>query len=153
MENLIVAKSRHVLVVTTAISAVVASGCYLCPEVPTPERNCGADDPRVGLTAEFINTFIHNVHGTARIVDNCTIVIEGFIYDGLGLDVRVVGVVHNDFGHPTVLTPNIVRAGGYQGETLTVKLPEGVTLDDCETISIMCVPITTSFAHAAFRWN
>jgi hypothetical protein len=43
----------------------------------------------VGQTGEFVDTFIHNVHGTARIVDNCTSVIENFTYDGIGLDVRV----------------------------------------------------------------
>jgi hypothetical protein len=125
-----------------------------CPAVPDPaayQSGCGSDDARVGQTAEFVNTFIHNVHGTARIVDNCTIVIENFTYDGIGLDVRVVGIANGDASNPTVLTADIRRPGGYNNETLTVPLPEGVTLDDCDQLSIMCIPFKFSFGYATFE--
>jgi len=127
------------------------SGCLSFPDPAPPQSDCDADDPRVGQTAEFVDTFIHNVHGTARIADNCTIVIENFTYDGIGLDVRVVGVVDGDFANPTILTSDIRRDGGYSNETLEIPLPEGVTLDDVPTISIMCVPFTYSFGHGTFQ--
>jgi len=131
--------------------ALLLSSCAAVPEVGPPQGDCAADDPRIGRTAELENTFIHGIQGTARIVSNCTIVIENFFYDGIGFDVRIVGVKDGDFANPTVLSPgNLVRAGGYTDQTLTVTLPEGVTLDDVPTISVMCVPFRFSFGAGTF---
>jgi hypothetical protein len=138
-------------VLALLVLTLAVGGCPTFPDPATPQTGCDADDPRVGQAAEFTNTFIHNVHGTARIVDNCTIVIENFTYDGIGLDVRVVGIVDGDFSNFTILTSDIRRAGGYTDETLEVPLPEDVTLDDAPTISIMCVPFSFSFGHATFQ--
>jgi hypothetical protein len=144
------AECRRPTLIVMAL-ALLAGGCLSFPDPAPPQTDCGADDPRVGQTAELTDTFIHNVHGTARIVDNCTIVIENFTYDGIGLDVRVVGVVDEDFSNPTILTADIRRVGGYDNETLQIPLPEGVTLDDVPTISIMCVPFTFSFGDGTFE--
>jgi len=114
-------------------------GCTYTPDPDGYQGDCAADDPRVGYVAELTNRFIHGVSGTARIVDNCTIVIENFYYDGLAADPRWVGVV-GDWEKVTVLSPTQLRPGGYVNETLTIKLPEGVTLDDVPMISLCCMP-------------
>ncbi|MBP7937022.1 MAG: DM13 domain-containing protein [Phycisphaerae bacterium] len=122
-----------------------------CSQALQPaQSHCGSDDPRVGYIAELKNRFIHGVSGTARIVDNCTIVIEDFTFDGLGVPPAVVGIKDNDFAHPVVLLDNIFRLGGYHNETLTVPLPEGVTLDDVPRISISCVAGTKLFGNGNF---
>lgn len=113
-------------------------GCANHPLPDPPQTNCSADDPRVGEIAE-LNGRMHGISGIARIVDNCTIVIEHFNYDGIAVDARVVGIVNYDFKNVIVLTGPIMRAGGYHDETLVVPLPEGVTLDDVPVISIDCL--------------
>ncbi len=124
-----------------------AAGCYPSPE--PPQQSCGSDDPRVGYIAE-LTTRMHGVSGTARIVDNCTIVIENFNWDGLGVRPAVVGVTRNDFENPVILRDDIFRLGGYHNETLPVPLPEGVTLDDVPMISIDCLGGSAVFGYGNF---
>lgn len=131
-----------------ALLATVLCGCGTVPS--GSQGDCGADDPRVGYIAELTNRFIHNVSGTARIVDNCTIVIENFTFDGLGVPPAVVGIVNEDFGNPIILLGNIFRPGGYENETLVVPLPEGVTLDDVPMISISCLGGVAAFRYGNF---
>jgi hypothetical protein len=126
------------------IALTVACGCTVMPDPPASQSNCGSDDPRVGQIAGLTNRFIHGISGTARIVDNCTIEIDHFTYDGLAVDARVVGVKNDDYAHVAVLTSKL-RA--YHDETLVVPLPEGVTLDDVPTISISCVAGTLAFGQ------
>jgi hypothetical protein len=127
------------------------TGCSVVPQPPPPASGCGSDDPRVGQTAELSNSF-HGIRGTARIADNCTIVISGFYYDGTGIDVRFVGIRNGDFQDYVVLSQeNLVRQDPYVNETLTVTLPEGVTLDDVPTISVFCVPFRFSFGEGTFQ--
>lgn len=124
-------------------------GCVSDPVPTTTQNGCGADDPRVGYIAE-LNSRLHGVSGTARIIDNCTIAIEHFNYDGIALDSRVVGVVNGDFKNVIVLSGPLMRAEGYTDETLLVPLPEGVTLDDVPVISISCLPGIDIFGEANF---
>lgn len=123
-----------------ALLAASVCGCVY-HVVPTEfQEDCAADDPRVGQVAELTNRFIHGVRGTARIVNNCTIVIEHFYYDGIAADSRWVGVVNEDWANATVLSGPQMRAGGYVDETITIHLPVGVTLDDVPMISLTCLP-------------
>lgn len=122
--------------------SVVVYGCVTHP-IPTEfQENCAADDPRVGQVAELTNRFIHGVRGTARIVDNCTIVVENFYYDGIAADARWIGVQNLEYEglkNAVILSGPQMRAGGYVNETIEIKLPEGVTLDDVPIISLCCL--------------
>ena len=132
--------------------AALIAGCPVT-QAPAPgQTGCAADHPKVGMTA-VIEGISHGVAGTARIVDNCTIVIEHFYYDGIALDPHVVGGKADD-SDLIVLSESIFRLGGYQDETLTVTLPEGVTLDDIERIGIACIPLGVfplSFGAGTFQ--
>ncbi len=130
-----ICKTLHV-----ALLAVAFCGCVYHPIPSEVQEECGADSPRVGQVAELTNRFIHGISGTARIVDNCTIVVENFYYDGIAADARFVGVVNNDWTDIAVLTGPMMRAGGYQNERIVISLPKGVTLDDIEMISLCCLP-------------
>ena len=145
--------SKHLSSVILSSAILLLSGaCDVVSQLSAPASSCGANDPRVGQTAELINTFIHGIQGTARIVDNCTIVINNFNYDGMGIDVRIVGILNGDLQNPVILSQeNLVRLEPYVNETLTVALPEGVTLDDVPTISVFCVPFKFSFGEGTFE--
>ncbi len=132
------------------MALLIAAGCRSVPDPASPQANCGTDDPRIGMTAP-LTTRLHGVQGTARIVDNCTIVIENFSYDGIGIDVRVVGVRNGDIAGGIPLTGDIRRPQGYSNETLTVPLPQGVTLDDVPEIAIVCVTFNVNFGEGQFR--
>lgn len=137
---------------TLGISSLALLACIgACTPTPDPESSqCGATDPRVGHVAELTDRFIHGVSGRARIVDNCTIVIENFNFDGLGVPPAVVGIKNEDFSKPVVLLDNIFNAGGYRNATLVVPLPDGVTLDDVPMISISCMGGVAAFGYGNF---
>jgi mono/diheme cytochrome c family protein len=110
---------------------------------------CEATHPRVGQTATLSMDF-HRTTGTARIVDDCTIVIEDFGYDGTGIDVRFYGALGRDYDAGFPISEDLLRSGGYSGETLTLTLPEGRTLDDMDSISLWCVDVGVSFGDGVF---
>ena len=96
------------------------AGCA-APDPGPPQVGCADDDPRVGQSA-VLETRFHSVSGTATIVDNCTIVIENFTYDGGGLDVRVYGAADTTFEDGVVLSEELRKAGGYDNETLAAGI-------------------------------
>lgn len=90
--------------------------------------SCDSSSPFVGQTAVLEQHF-HGVSGTAQIVDDCTIEIRDFRFDGGGLDVHVYGASDPAFQSGIVLSDDLRRLGGYAGETLTVHLSDGVRGD------------------------
>jgi hypothetical protein len=133
-----------------SLFAFLLAGCPTAPTIDQTQEDCQATHARVGQAAELTTRF-HDVSGTARIVDDCTIVIENFTYDGDGVDVRVYVADNAAFENGVVLTNDLRRDGGYDNETLTVKLPVGVTLDDTEYISIWCYSVSMSFGDGRFQ--
>jgi hypothetical protein len=113
--------------------------------------SCASTHARVGHTATLSNLF-HNVSGTAVIIDNCTIEIRNFTFDGGGINVHVYAGTNQQF-HTTQggfsLKSGLVGTAFNNG-TLSITLPAGVTLDDFDSISIWCVPVGVSFGHGQF---
>ena len=93
----------------------------------------------------------NRVGGTATIVDNCTIQIDNFNFDGGGIDVRIYGGLNGNYDDGFSMGTNLVRSSGYFGETLTVQLPPGRTLDEVDGISVWCIPIEVSFGEGTFE--
>jgi hypothetical protein len=137
-------------ILLAGIGALLISGCgNQVPNVIGVQTGCGATHPKVGRQA-VLRGYLHGIRGTATMVDDCTIVIENFSYDGIGLDVRVVGARadENVATGGVILTDNIRRV--YVNETITVKLPAGVTLDDIDQIGIICKSFDIDFADGWF---
>ena len=128
---------------------------------PVNTGNNGGSDPgastctnthaNVGLSATLTSRF-HNVSGVATIIDDCTIQLTQFNYDGGGIDVQVYA------GKDLQFLPSqggfSIKSGllgtAYNNGTLTITLPDGVTLDDFDSISIWCVPVGQSFGDVDF---
>ena len=115
-----------------------------------PAVACGASDPRVGKSAA-LRGYFHRVSGNVRIVDDCTLAIDNFTYDGGGLDVRVYAGRDRSFENGISLTGDIRRFGGYRNETLLVPLPAGVTLDDVRAVAIWCLAVNVNFGDAVLQ--
>lgn len=110
---------------------------------------CPDTDPRVGWRATFA-THHHGVAGTAEIRDDCTIVVSDFTYDGTGLDVRFYGGKDGDYAGGFALSDDLLRPGGYSGETLVLTLPEDRTLGDLDGLSVWCVDVGIDFGSGLF---
>lgn len=119
------------------------------PPMDAGPSNCGSTHPKIGQTAQ-LSTFAHQVSGTATIVDDCTIEVSMFNFDGTGIDVRFYGGLGGDYDNGFSMSGDLRRSGGYQGETVRATLPDGQTLDDLDGISVWCVPVGVSFGDGQF---
>lgn len=113
-------------------------------------RTCAQTSPKIGQTAE-LTTHFHGVRGTAEIVDDCTIVLSDFYFDGSGIDVQIYAGQGGRYAQGFSTSGNLVRRGGYEGETLTLTLPENRTLDQLDGISVWCVAVGVDFGSGMFR--
>jgi mono/diheme cytochrome c family protein len=116
---------------------------------PDAGDDCGTTHPLVGQSAELSNQF-HGVSGTATVIDDCTIEITSFNYDGGGIDVRVYGGLGGNYTAGFAMTDDLLRAGGYSDETIIARLPDSKTFDDLDGISIWCVAVGQSFGEAKY---
>lgn len=114
-----------------------------------PTRACDATHPRVGQVAELA-THHHDTAGTATILDDCTVQVTGFTYDGTGLDVRFYGALGEDWASGFAMTDDLRRDGGYADETLTFSVPPEQTLDDLDGLSLWCIDAAVSFGDGVF---
>ena len=135
----------------TFLALFIPLGCTSGTIEPlAPARtNCAAEHPLVGAAA-LLQTHHHEVTGVATVLDDCTVEIEGFVFDGQGLDVRAVLSDEPDFGSYDVISEDLRTDGPYDGATLTLPLREGMTWDGVTHLSIWCVPAGTSFGDGAF---
>ncbi|MEZ4385735.1 MAG: DM13 domain-containing protein [Nannocystaceae bacterium] len=111
--------------------------------------DCPSTSARIGWVAELSNNF-HGVGGAAEIVDDCTVVISDFTYDGTGIDVRIYGAQGGDYDGGFAMTGDLLKAGGYDGVTLVATLPEGESMDALDGISVWCVDVGVDFGSGAF---
>lgn len=112
-------------------------------------RTCAATHAKVGQTTT-LSERAHGVKGSARIVDDCTIVLEGFSYDGGGIDVRIYAAQAADYDNGYPISPNILGTP-YSNGSLTVQLPVDKTLDDLDGVSVWCVAASFSFGDGLFQ--
>jgi mono/diheme cytochrome c family protein len=113
-------------------------------------RPCEATHPSIGQVAE-LQTFAHQVSGTAVIIDDCTIRLDDFVFDGAGINVRFYGGVDGDYRSGFSMSEqDLRRPDGYDRETVFAQLPEGRTLDELNGISVWCVPVAASFGDGLF---
>ncbi len=107
-------------------------------------RDCGTTHSKVGQTGAF-STFAHQVSGFATIVDDCTIELTNFFFDGQGINVQLYGALNGNYAGGFSMSEDLRQQGGYQDVTLRFQLPEDKTLDDLDGVSIWCVPVGASF--------
>ena len=117
----------------------------------TPLRECDSTHEKIGQTAE-LTPFAHGVGGTATIVDDCTIEVTSFDFDGQGINVRFYSGLGGDFDSGFSMSEmDLRRNPGYADETVFAQLPDGRTLDELDAISVWCVPVGVSFGDGQFQ--
>lgn len=113
--------------------------------------------PKVGEVATFTNYFQHGIAGTAHIVNNRTIELRNFYYDGGGPAV-VVSVAPLPYPIPsqqlawgTAISGYIGNSPAYVNTNLTFTLPDGLDLDEVNYISIWCEDFYADFGSGMFQ--
>jgi mono/diheme cytochrome c family protein len=112
---------------------------------------CTSSDPHVGWIADLgINTGEGQVSGKAVIVDDCTLELRDFSYDGNGIDVRVYGAKTQDFKDGFIMGDDLLGKV-FKKQTLRVKLPADKTLNDLSWVGIWCIPAKANFGSGQFK--
>ena len=118
------------------------------PGVPAAPAACEKTNAKVGQVAT-LSTRSHGVSGKVVVVDNCTLEIRNFNYDGGGLSkVFVYGGKAGNYlaGFPV---GNNLRGTSFANQTLTVKLSAG-DLDKMDGVSIWCTDANANFGDGLF---
>lgn len=114
------------------------------------QGECGSTDQRIGSSATF-STLAHEVAGTVTIIDDCTLEITGFNYDGQGPAVYFYAARDADYlSENAFVLGDQLNGPRYTNETIRLKLPENRTLADMNTISVWCVDFRANFGEAVF---
>ena len=129
------------------------------PDAGTPPSDsCTSTSPRIGQMAS-LRTLQHGVSGTAEIIDDCTIRISNFNYDGQGVDVEFyasgnIAEFARNGGNYYSITPgrNFLRQSQpYVNEEVIITLPTGRSIDSVGAISLWCVDFAIDFGSGSFQ--
>lgn len=129
---------------------MLATALALAATPAHAQEACAATHAKVGQVAD-LRRIMHQVGGTATIVDDCTVEIRDFTYDGRGIDVRIYGATDGRFSRGFAMTDDLVRRKPYTGDTLIARLPAGKTWDDVDSLSVWCVDFNVDFGSGVFR--
>ncbi len=109
---------------------------------------CTKSSAKIGHIAT-LSTRSHNVKGQAKIIDDCTLEITNFSYDGGGLSkVFVYGARGGNYATGFPIGPNL-KGTVFNNQTLRVTLQVG-DLDKLDGISIWCTDANANFGDGIF---
>lgn len=110
--------------------------------------DCTSSHSLVGTTATF-DTFFHEVSGTVRVLDDCTLEITNFTYDGLGPSVYFYAGQNRVYeGRDVFFFPFLLTGTVFDNARLRLRIPEGKTLDDFNSLSVWCFDVRVNFGDA-----
>lgn len=133
---------------TSAPATAATSGVAVMPVADTTQLACDKTHSRVGQVAT-LSTRSHGVSGKATVIDNCTLEIRNFSYDGGGLSkVFVYGGKAGNYVAGFPIGVNL-RGTVFANQTLTVALNAG-DLDRLDGISIWCSDANANFGDGKF---
>ncbi len=113
-------------------------------------RSCTKTHSLVGASAAFSMLF-HDVAGNAEVLDDCTIEITNFFYDGLGPQVYFYAAkARNYSGSDAIILGERLNGTVFSNDVIRLKLPEGTTLDDIDSISVWCAEVGINFGDVVF---
>jgi len=114
-----------------------------------PGGGCTTNHAMVGWVAT-LSMVSHNVSGQATIIDDCTVRLDNFNYDGGGLpDVFVYGGLNANYVDGFAIGDNLFGTPSTDA-SLIMTLPQSRTLDDFNGISVWCVAARVDFGSGLF---
>jgi Electron transfer DM13 len=142
-EQAVAASTAPVTTTATVVATTPAT-----PATPGTLAACEKTNAKVDQVAT-LSTRSHGVSGKVVVVDNCTLQIRNFNYDGGGLSkVFVYGGKAGNYvaGFPV---GNNLRGTSFANQTLTVTLSAG-DLDKMDGISVWCADANANFGDGVF---
>jgi len=114
-------------------------------------EDCTSAHPLVNSTAE-LSMLEHGVSGTIKVINDCVIEVSNFNYDGGGPDVFFYAAADRAYGADSFMISE-PRLNGQQwvNDTVTLKIPEGKTLDDFNGLSVWCFRFGINFGDGFFN--
>ena len=106
--------------------------------------DCSADHPFVGRSAE-LSTIAHGVSGTVTVLDDCTLEVTNFNYDGGGPAVFFFAAIDGDYRNYSAIIGPRLNGQRWVNNTLLLPIPEGTTLDDFNSLSVWCQDFNVNF--------
>lgn len=129
---------------------VTEDGLGINLSVQDSQSNCSSTHPKVGTKAN-LSTITHDVSGELEIIDDCTIKIKGFNFDGGGIEVKMYAGVNGNYDNGPELSLDFYSPGvGFNNQDVFFRLPNGVTLDDFNGVSVWCTAVGISFGDTTF---
>ncbi len=114
-----------------------------------PPYECTSDHNRVGQFASLSNR-AHGVSGDAQIVNDCTVRLTNFNYDGGGLpDVFIYSGENGNYTAGTALSDNIYGLP-FENGVLNIFIPSIGQLNQLDGISVWCVRAGVDFGSGEF---
>jgi hypothetical protein len=138
------------LVATALVGCGGGGASSTTPTAANPgAQTCAKTSAKIGQVAT-LQTRAHAVAGTATIIDNCTIELRNFSYDGGGLpDVFAYGGKAGNYAAGFAFGKNLFGTR-LTNATVTLTLKDG-DLDNLDGISIWCIRAGVSFGDGLFR--
>ena len=114
--------------------------------------NCEKTHEKIGQSG-FFNTLAHNVAGKATIIDDCTIQITQFDYDGGGPDVYFYAAKNHEYASDEAFAiSQMINGQSYENAEFILTLPTNKSLDDLTGLSVWCVDFDANFGQMEFSF-
>ncbi|MCO4800139.1 MAG: DM13 domain-containing protein [Colwelliaceae bacterium] len=111
---------------------------------------CDKTHSSVGYFGYF-ETLAHGVSGRAEIIDDCTIKVTEFYYDGQGPDVFFYAAIDHKYAESDAFAiSQAIQGPAYENAEFVLRLPNGKTLDDLNSLSVWCVDFDANFGQLLF---
>jgi Electron transfer DM13 len=130
-----------------AINTVLISAEMAQNNLLTSLSGCTKNHSTIGQIAT-LSTRAHGVTGKATIINDCTIKITNFSFDGGGLDVLFYGGINGNYKAGIPLGEQLVGKKFNQA-TYLISLRKG-DLDKLNSLSVWCVDVDVSFGDGNF---
>jgi hypothetical protein len=112
--------------------------------------NCAKTHSKVGYYGSF-ESLAHNVSGRAEFIDDCTIKITEFNYDGGGPEVYFYGAIdHKYIESGAFAIGQKINGIVYNNDEVILRIPDNKTLDDITGISVWCADFNANFGQVTF---
>jgi hypothetical protein len=116
----------------------------------TNTRSCDSETSKAGYVGDFSN-LAHGVSGSAKVIDNCTIEITMFNFDGQAPNVQFYAGNNVTFtGSEAFAIGGRIDGTRYVNQTVVLRIPNGKTVEDFDSLSVWCVEFGADFGNLRF---
>lgn len=118
--------------------------------VNTMGGTCADSDHELVGKVATLSTLAHDVSGMVEVINNCTLRVTQFNYDGEGPAVRFYLGNNGDYSNDNNAIGPQLNGQAYSDETFDITFTNPDMLDDIDGISVWCFEFNASFGEGLF---